>query len=426
MLEEQLATQIMKAVDAGFDRQVEFTSELVRFPSVRGAEHTVQDFLSRELGDRGYAVDRWHIRVEDIQNLPGFSPVAVSYENALNVVGTHRPARTAGRSLILNGHVDVVPTGPEDMWTRPPFEPHQEGGWLYGRGAGDMKAGVAEMIYALDALRRAGYEPAADVHVQTVIEEECTGNGALACLQRGYRAEAALIPEPWADTMMRAQVGVMWLQVRLRGYPVHVREAGSGANAIEAAYPLIQALHKLEAKWNSDERKHPAYAHVDHPLNFNVGKIQGGDWASSVPAWCTFDLRVGLYPGQDLAEARGELEACIHDAAREHPFLAKSAPEIVYNGFQAEGYLLQGAERVEQRLGEAHRAAYGKELAAEASTATTDARFFGLYADIPALVYGPNSQRIHGFDECVELESVRRNTQAMALFIADWCGLNKL
>ncbi len=426
MPEPQVTTQLMKAVDAAFEQQVDFTAELVRFPSVRGAEQTVQDFLARELAERRYAVDRWQIRLEDIQHLPGFSPVTVSYDNAFNVVAAHRPQRVGGRSLILNGHVDVVPTGPVDMWTRPPFEPYQKDGWLYGRGAGDMKAGIAEMIYSLDAIRRCGFEPAAEVYLQTVIEEECTGNGALACLQRGYRADAALIPEPWADTMMRAQVGVMWLQVRLRGYPVHVREAGSGANAIEAAYPLIQALHRLEEQWNSAERKHPAYGHVDHPINFNVGRIHGGDWASSVPAWCTFDLRVGLYPGQDLAEARAELEACIHDAAREHPFLAKSAPEIVYNGFQAEGYLLEGAEDAERHLGQAHETVFGEKLREDASTATTDARFFGLYADMPALVYGPNSSCIHGFDEAVELESVRRNTQAMTLFIADWCGLNKL
>lgn len=423
MNEAPLTNRLLDEVNRNFDEQIDFTSELVRFPSVRGAEHTVQDYIAGDLSRRGYAVDRWQIRVEDIQHMPGFSPVTISYDNAFNVVGAHRPATRSGHSLILNGHVDVVPTGPLDMWTRPPFEPYVKDGWLYGRGAGDMKAGIGEMVYALEAIRRLGFEPAAEVFVQTVIEEECTGNGALACLQRGYRADAALIPEPWWDTMMRAQVGVLWFQVRLRGYPVHVREAGSGANAIEAAYPLMQALHRLEERWNDDTHKHPAYHGVEHPINLNVGKIAGGDWASSVPAWCDFDVRVSVYPGQDLGEARGEIEACIRAAARDNPFLAKSPPEVIYNGFLSEGYLLEGAEDVERRLGEAHRAAYGTELRAEPSTATTDARFFGLYADIPALVYGPNSDCVHGFDERVELESVRRNTQAMALFIADWCGL---
>ena len=104
--------------------------------------------------------------------------------------------RLKGRSLILNGHIDVVPTGPLDLWTNPPFAPRVENGWLYGRGSGDMKAGLIAGLAAFDALDRLGYRPAADVYLQSVVEEECTGNGALACLQRGYRADAAIIPEP--------------------------------------------------------------------------------------------------------------------------------------------------------------------------------------------------------------------------------------
>jgi len=423
MTDGDLQVSILKAVDDAFDRQVEVTCELVRFPSVRGAEQTAQDFLAGEMRQRGYAVDRWRVNVEDIAHLPGFSPVHTSYENAFNVVGAHRPRAVQGRSLILNGHIDVVPVGPLDMWDTPPFEPRVEDGFLYGRGAADMKAGLVECLFALDALRSLGHQPAAEVFVQSVVEEECTGNGALACLQRGYRAEAALIPEPLGDKLIRAQIGVIWFQVKLRGLPKHVLEAGSGANAIEAAFPIIQALHGLEAEWNSDARKHPAYAGVEHPINLNVGRIQGGDWPSSVPAWCVFDVRIATYPGQSLDEARGEIENCIRVAAQDNPFLADFPPEITYHGFLAEGYVLQDAEEAEAVLGRAHKVAYGEPLGEVATTATTDARFYGLYAGIPALVYGPSSFNIHGFNERVDLESVRRNTQAMALFIAEWCGL---
>ena len=127
--------------------------------------------------------------------------MAVSYDDAWNVVGAHRPKTPKGKSLILNGHIDVVPTGPLDMWSSPPFEPRISGGWMYGRGAGDMKAGLAANLAALDALARLGLKPAGDVYVQSVVEEECTGNGALACLQRGYRADAAIIPEPSGDRL---------------------------------------------------------------------------------------------------------------------------------------------------------------------------------------------------------------------------------
>lgn len=423
MPDAELSGRIRDAVDAAFDAQVQFTAELVRHPSVRGAEQTAQDFMAGALRERGFVVDRWHIDVDAIRHLPGFSPVHADYSSALSVVGGHRPRSVTGRSLILNGHMDVVPVGPLEMWDAPPFEPRTEDGWMYGRGAGDMKAGLAECLYALDALRALGLQPAADVFVQSVIEEECTGNGALACLQRGYRADAALIPEPLGDALVSAQIGVIWFQVKLRGRPVHVAYAGTGANAIEAAYPIIQALHRLEADWNSAARRHPAYADVEHPLNLNVGRIVGGDWPSSVPAWCTFDVRIAVFPGQPVAEARRELEDCIRSAAQDNPFLADYPPEVVYHGFLAEGYVLENADEPTRVLAEAHQAAFGEPLRRISTTATTDARFYGLYAGIPALVYGPTSEAIHGFNERVNLESVRRNTQAMALFIADWCGL---
>ncbi len=196
MLAPDLAQKLLRAVDQGFDAQVDFLAELTRFASTRGHEAPAQDFMAAAMRVRGLAVDRWKIAVEDIRHLPGFSPVAVSYDNAWNVVGAHRPKQASGRSLILNGHIDVVPTGPVDMWADPPFAPRVVDGWMYGRGAGDMKAGLAANLFALDALARAGLAPAADVYVQSVIEEECTGNGAIACLQRGYRAQAALITEP--------------------------------------------------------------------------------------------------------------------------------------------------------------------------------------------------------------------------------------
>jgi acetylornithine deacetylase len=420
MIDATTRGRIRDAVDAGFDEQVAFTAALTAIPSTRGQEAPAQDLMAREMACRGLGVDRWRIDVADIQHLPGFSPVTVSYDDAWNVVGTHRAQRPTGRSLILNGHIDVVPTGPLDLWTTPPFAPRVDDGWLYGRGAGDMKAGLAANLFALDALARAGFAPAADVHLQSVVEEECTGNGALACLQRGYRADAALIPEPSGNRLTSAQVGVIWFQVKVRGKPVHVAYAGTGSNAIEACFPLIQALHRLEERWNAD--KHPLFADVHHPINFVVSKIVGGDWTSSVPAWCTFDMRIAVFPGADLAAIRAEVERCVAEAAHRDPFLSNNPPEIVYHGFQAEGYVL-GEGAAPSALEAVHAEVFGDKLDKRVSTATADSRFFGLYAGIPALVYGPLSEDIHGFDERVELESVRRVTQAIALFIADWCGL---
>ncbi len=428
MSDEDLGRRIKAAVDERFDAQIEFLSALSSYPSTRGNESPAQQFMAEQLRARDYPVDSWTIEVADISGLPGFSPLEGDYDNALNVVGTHRSRSAQGKSLILNGHIDVVPTGPLEMWDAPPFEPRCEDGWMYARGAGDMKAGLVANLFALDALAATGHRPGADVYLQSVVEEECTGNGALACLQRGYRADAVLIPEPFDEQLVNAQVGVLWFQVHITGVPVHVATAGTGANAIEAAIPLIAALHDLEASWNMSQRRHPHFAATEHPLNLNIGRIEGGDWASSVPAWCRFEARMGVFPGQDVDQAQASIERCILEAAATDAFLRDASPRVTFHGFRAEGYALaddarpQTARAVASLEG-AHRAVTGSALTRCPITATTDARFFGLYAHTPALVYGPTAEAIHGFNERVNLESMRRVTQTIALFVADWCGL---
>ncbi len=420
---DRFSAEILAAVDAGFEAQTAFTQKLIRYPSVRGQEQPCQDFIFGQLQERGLAMDRWVIDVADIEDHPGFSPVNVSYDNAINVVGTHRPRQEVGRSLILNGHVDVVPAGPDGMWIRPPFDPWIDGDWLYGRGGADMKAGLAANIFALDALRMIDRRPAATVHVQSVTEEECTGNGALSALLRGYRAAAAIIPEPEDDKLVRANVGVIWFRVSVQGRPVHVRDAGAGANAIEASFRLVQALRELEAAWNLRKAGRRHFADVDHPINFNVGKIEGGDWASSVPAWCTFDCRIATFPGTDPRQATREIEDTIETAAQQDRFLADNPPEVEFNGFFTQGYELEEGSDAEQTLAHAHARAFGTSLESFVTPSYLDGRVFVLYDDCPCLVYGPRSHDIHGFDERVSLASVKRVTGTIALFIAEWCGL---
>ena len=422
---------ILNAVNANFDQQLEFLSVLTAHPSTRGNEQSAQNLMAAELQTRGYQVDQWNINVKDIENMRGFSPVIGNYDDALNVVATHKSRTNQGKSLILNGHIDVVPVGPLDMWDKPPFEPYVKDNYMYGRGVGDMKAGLAANLFALDALKSLGFAPAADVYFQSVVEEECTGNGALACLQRGYKADAVLIPEPFAEQLVTAQIGVIWFQVHLKGIPVHVHEAQNGANAIEAAIPLIAALREMEKRWNLPEHKNQHYHDCHNPLNLNIGKIAGGDWGSSVPAWCVFDVRIAIYPNQDINQAKQGIEKTLKQAVEKNDYLKNNHPEIIYHGFLAEGYALgddssANATQAIETLEAAHKFVSGQKLNKIAITATTDARFFGLYADTPALVFGPEAKSIHGFNECVNLESVRRVTQTTALFIANWCKLEAI
>jgi acetylornithine deacetylase len=375
------------------------------------------------LRERGYEVDDWVIDQDELKSLPGYGPVETDFSRARTVVGTYRPGKETGRSLILQGHCDVVPAGPRDMWQTPPYQPVVKDGWLYGRGAGDMKSGTIAALYALDALKAAGLALMGRIHLQSVIEEESTGLGALSTLHRGYRADACLIPEPTDGRLYRAQVGVVWFRLKVRGLPVHVARAGTGSNAIKAAYHLIQALEGLEAEWNERAKAHRAFAQVPHPLNFNPGIIRGGDWASSVPAWCDVDCRIAILPGWKVADAQAEIVACVEKAARTHPFLADNPPEVVWSGFLSPGYELTGAEESEAVLTAAYGAVYGGALQEAASTALTDTRFYGLDYGIPAFCFGARAENIHGFNERVELESLKKVTKTLALFIAGWCGV---
>ncbi len=424
-LDASLRSEILAAVKANFSKQIEFTQELVRFPSQRGDEHTIQDFVFHTYAKRGFAMERFAIDEAAIAAHPGGSHFSPEHSQALNVVGTHRPRDEAGRSLILQAHVDVVPTGPTDLWNTPPYDPVIKDGWLYGRGGGDMKAGHAANLYALEALRSLGLRPAATVYLQSVVEEESTGNGALMTHIRGYKADAALIPEPEDEKLVRANAGVLWFQLEVSGHPVHVRDAGSGANAIEAAYRVMQALRRLEEQLNERKGSHPHFEDQAHPINLNFGKIVGGDWASSVPAWCKVDCRIALYPGTSAKEAAREIEAFVADYARSDRFLANNPPKITFNGFFTEGYVLEKGSDAEKVLASAHLAAIGKPLEDLLTPAYLDARVYALYDKIPTLCYGPTSRNIHGFDEAVDIASVERITGAMALFVAEWCGVEK-
>lgn len=417
---------ILDEVDRGFDEQLAFLQSLVRFPSVRGAEHTVQDYVFDALSKRGYGMDRWLVREEDIKHHPGFSPVAVSYENAWNVVGTHRPRETTGRSLIMNAHVDVVPPGPTEMWTYPPFDPVIRDGWMHGRGSADMKGGLSANIFALDAIKRAGFEPAATVHVQSVVEEESTGNGTLATSVRGYRADAVICPEPEDDMLVRANAGVVWFSVRVTGRPVHTRVMGSGLNAIDGAYMVIGALRELEAQLNAEAPKHRHFEDLAHPINLNIGQIEGGDWNSTVPASCTIHCRLAMYPGTSAAELKRQVESCISTFARRTPGFENSPPQVNWTGFFCEGYVLDEGSEAEKALAEAHEAVFARPLETLVTPAYLDARVTMLYDKIPTLVYGPISRNVHGIDEAVDLASLKRITKSIALFTARWCKLAPL
>jgi acetylornithine deacetylase len=404
---------------------IDLLVDLVKEPSLLGDEAGAQRVVCRAFEGLGVDVREFAIDEERLKQHPGYSPSIVAYDGRKNVVGTHSPKGPAtGKSLIFNGHIDVVPVGANSLWTHPPFSAHIDGDRLYGRGAADMKAGIVAFTMAFKALRLLGLEPAARVHLQSVVEEECTGNGALACLVEGYRADAAVITEPIGG-MLTCQMGVMWFAIEVLGKPVHASVAHTGVGAIEFSLHLFAALKELERQWNEPKSRHGYYLKHEHPVNFNLGKISGGEWASSVPTHCRCDIRIGFYPDVTAAQAKAEVERVLATAYAAHPLRDSLSYRLIYEGFQAEGCIVDENEPVLAALSGSYRDVVGKELEAEAFTGTTDIKFFNVYGSIPATCHGPTGSSIHGIDEWVSIESMMQTTAVLAVFMARWCGLNR-
>jgi acetylornithine deacetylase len=237
----------------------------------------------------------------------------------------------------------------------------------------------------------------------------------------GHTADAAIITEPTRGALWTAQVGVLWFQVRVIGAPAHAGEAEAGANAIEATTPIIAALRELEAELNVDPP--PPYAGYPHPINLNVGMIRGGDWPSTVAGECVTHCRLAQYPGTPVAELRAQVEQTVRRAAEQTPALARYRVEVVYDGFQCEGYELDHDAPLADALADACARVSGEPPPRYASTATTDARTFQLYGDTPAVCFGAFAEHVHAVDERVHLPSITTTAQALALFVADWCGV---
>jgi acetylornithine deacetylase len=420
---ETAQRRVFAAIDAAWEREIEFLRGLVSRPSTLGEEARVQRFVAEGLADMGLEVDMWEIDQAEIARLPGYGPVEWSFAGRPNVASRWRAAGEGGRSLVLQGHVDVVPATPEGHWTRDPWAGEIADERMWGRGAADMKAGVAAMVYAVRALREAGVELRGDVSLVTVIEEECTGNGALSALARGYTGDAAIIPEPFGHRALTGQVGVLWARILVRGAGAHAERASQAENAIVKTARVVEAIVELERTANRPEDRHPLFADNPHPLNYNIGIIRGGDWASTVPEECVLEVRIAAYPGEDLAEVQRRFRAALVEAVRDDPWLARQPPEVSFYGFQADGFAIPRDAPIIQTLAGAHRDVVGDEMEVLTFTGTTDARFFNLHFDVPATCYGPLGGNLHAPDEWVDLASVRQVTKVLAAAALDWCGV---
>eukprot|EP01100_Stratorugosa_tubuloviscum_P006029 TRINITY_DN262_c2_g1_i1.p1 TRINITY_DN262_c2_g1~~TRINITY_DN262_c2_g1_i1.p1 ORF type:complete len:427 (-),score=221.65 TRINITY_DN262_c2_g1_i1:201-1481(-) len=417
---------VCRMVDSLRTEILEMLKDLVSFKSklgVKNGEIEVQNYMAKVFENLGLKVDRFKVDIEKLKNEKGFSPVDWNCEHKETVVGTFIAKNKVGKSLIFNGHVDVVPEGPEDEWKgKGPWIGEERDGRFYGRGAGDMKAGVVAMCTVLKVLKNLGFIPTAQIHFQTVLEEECTGNGALSCVHQGYTADAAIIPEPF-PFLQSAQLGVAWFRLKVRGKPAHVLNTSAGNSAIECLLSLYSGLRELEEQWNSIECRHPIYNSINHPINFNLGIINGGDWASSVAAECCAQVRIGFFPGISIEQVKIEIENKLKEISIKNGSIRYT---IEWYGFQAEGCVFDTNSQLYESLRKVHLNALNRPIPTIPVTCTTDARFFALYQNIPVTCYGPESTSIHGIDESVSIESLLEVIKVLTLFVIDWCGVEKI
>src|SRR5215207_8723751 len=303
-------------IESRRDELVGIVADLVRRPSLLGQEAQAQAYVAEHLRVSDLEVSSWDLE-DQIKQHPEAGDSGVPFAGRPNVAGRMRGAG-GGRSLILNGHIDVVSPEPISAWTRDPWGAEIVGDRMYGRGAFDMKSGIALNIFVARLIRDLGIPLAGDLIIHSVIEEECTGNGALAASLRDH-ADAGLVTEPECGGFTHAHLGVLWFKIAVTGKSWHAMQAWQGVNAIVKMMSIIQALLDLETRLN--EWQHPIWRDTEHPINLNIGVIEGGDWPSTVPGSCELRCRLSFYPGQTVAEIRTAVESAVQEAAERDPWL---------------------------------------------------------------------------------------------------------
>jgi len=425
-----LKTRILEEIDKKRDEMTDFLQKFVRIPSVVGHEGDAQKFMEEAFRDMELQVDVWEPNVAELRKHPAFfkttSHTKFGYKGRPNVIGKLRGSGQ-GRSLILAGHVDVVSPEPVSAWTHSPWGAEIVDHKLYGRGAADMKGGIASMVYALKCVQETGIRLKGDVILESTIEEEDGGvGGTLATILKGYCGDAAIITEPTGGCNIGiASAGVMYFRVKVVGKSAHAASAHFGVNAIGKAVKIYNALSELNKKRQAKISYPPAEIYPDmkgHVTTINIGKISGGDWPSTVAGWAELECRVGWPPGEELEDVKGQIEHTIEKTVKQDEWLKKNPPHIQWFGWRAEPHEQKANHPIVQTVAEFVNEVTGKEAMFVGGSAGLDTRFFVRYANIPAITFGPQGFNLHSIDEHVEIDSVIETARILALTIIDWCG----
>jgi len=324
-----------------------------------------------------------------------------------NVVATIGPANTKP-ALMIVAHIDTVGAG--DM--REPFSPRVRDGKMYGRGALDIKSGVAAMCAAAGEIVREGARLARPVMIAAVVDEECNSIGTEALLRRGHTAEAAIVLEPTDLKLVIAHKGYAWFEIVTHGRAAHGSLPAEGRDAIRMMGRVLVALDELETRLAS----RAPHARLGK-ASLHASLITGGQELSSYPAECRLQLERRMLPGETVAGIEAELREMLaglekHDeefrATLRGGLGARPAYEI-----REDAPLVQRARKIIARV------CGTCELSAMA--AWTDTALLAA-AGIPGVVFGPAGRGLHGAEEYVELDSVAQCAAALRELILEFCA----
>lgn len=403
------------------DRLVALTSALVEVPSVSAEESPGQRRIAELLADAGADVEVVAHDLDELAHHPAYS-AEFDRDELLGVVG--RTGAGEGPTLLVDGHVDVVPPGLDEDWTTPAFAPSVRDGALYGRGACDMKGGLAAAVHALEVLGDLGVELAGEVAVASVGAEEDGGAGTLGLLTHGVSADSCIIPEPTGLAVVPAVAGALSWRITLRGLSAHGALREEGVSAIEKLPIVLRAVQRLERRRN-EHHADELFDWLRTPFAICGGRVAGGDWPSSEADWLTWEGRYGVAPGEDLASARRELEDAVAEAAAADDWLAEHPPRVEWWGGQFLPARTDLDELAVTATSGAYAAVTGHEPTVRGMPYGCDMGLTVGVGAIPTVVFGPGDIRAaHRPDEHVPLDDllVAGRTLAVAMLRATGTG----
>ncbi|MFF3024183.1 peptidase [Gottfriedia sp. NPDC057948] len=404
------------------DKTIELLKQLVMENSVSGNESKAQAIVLEKLRELELDLDVWDPDLKEMKEHPYFISTRDSFTGSPNIVATLK-GTSGGKSMILNGHIDVVPEGNIQQWTYPPYGANVVDNKLYGRGATDMKGGNVALILAIEAIKGSGITLKGNVYFQSVIEEESGGAGTLATILRGYTADGVIIPEPTNMKFFIKQQGSMWFRLKVKGKVAHGGTRYEGVSAIEKSVLIIQQIQKLEQLRN-ERIADPLYDGVPIPIPINIGTIHGGTWPSSVSDLVTLEGRFGVAPNERLEDAKIEFENWIDNIKNLDDWFVENPVEVEWFGARWVPGTVEADSELVQTLQRNYLETMKQNPVVEAAPWGTDGGLFTQILNIPMIVFGPGETKVaHYPDEFIDLDQMFLAAEIIACTLIDWCGV---